>query len=92
MHIDVDTEAEPGDTQGQTLAVEGLPPNVLVSLDPSFDNIPFDAGSTFSYLELPVVNLSADRTEITEGGEAQLLSFHRNFLSFDREIAIAFNF
>ena len=76
LHIDVDTESDPGDTQGQTVAVEGLPPNVLVSLDPSFENITFDEGETFSYLELPVVSLSADSSAITEGGAPQLLTFH----------------
>ena len=76
LHIDVDTESEPGDTQGQTVAVADLPSNVLVSFDPSFENIPFDAGETFSYLELPVVSLSANRTVISEGEEPQLLTFH----------------
>lgn len=76
LHIDVDTESDPGATQGQTVAVPNLPPNVLVSLDPSFDNLTFDAGATFSYLELPVVSFSADRTVIIEGGEPQLLTFH----------------
>ncbi len=56
LYIDVDTESAPGDTQGQTKAVSGLTPNVLVSLNPSFDNIAFDAEEVFSYLELPVVN------------------------------------
>ena len=51
LHIDVDTESEPGDTQGATVAVPDLPPNVEVSLDPSFDNLDFDADEVFSYLE-----------------------------------------
>ncbi|MGF1480835.1 MAG: nucleoside hydrolase [Cyanophyceae cyanobacterium] len=75
LHIDVDTESDPGDTQGQTQAVPGLPPNVLVSLNPSFDNIAFDAGEVFSYIELPTVSFSADSTVIAEGGDPQLLTF-----------------
>ena len=51
LHIEVDTESAPGATQGQTNAVSGLPPNVFVSLDPSFDNLPFNASEVFSYLE-----------------------------------------
>lgn len=51
LHLDVDTESDPGDTQGETEPVEGLPPNVLVSLDPSFENIDYDADDVFSYLE-----------------------------------------
>ena len=51
LHIDVDTESDPGDTQGQTEAIADLPPNVLVSLDPSFDNLDYDADEVFSYLE-----------------------------------------
>ncbi|MDJ0733021.1 MAG: nucleoside hydrolase [Nostocaceae cyanobacterium] len=47
LHIQVDTESDPGDTQGQTVAVPDLPPNVLVSLNPSFDNIDFDASEIF---------------------------------------------
>lgn len=51
LHIEVDTESDPGATQGQTRAVLGLPPNVLVSLDPSFDNLSFNASEVFSALE-----------------------------------------
>ena len=51
LHIDVDTESDPGDTQGQTEAIADLPPNVLVSLDPSFENLDYDADRVFSYLE-----------------------------------------
>ena len=51
LHIDVDTASEPGDTQGQTEAILDEPPNVLVSLDPSFDNLDYDADEVFSYLE-----------------------------------------
>ncbi|BAY84332.1 hypothetical protein NIES267_38280 [Calothrix parasitica NIES-267] len=76
LHIDVDTESAPGENQGQTFAVPGLNPNVLVSLDPNFDNIKFDAGEVFSYVELPVVGFSVDRTTIVEGGEAQILTFN----------------
>ena len=54
LHLDVDTESDPGDTQGQTIAVEDLPPNVLVSLDPSFNNLDYDADELFSYIELEV--------------------------------------
>ena len=51
LFIDVDTESDPGDTQGRTVAVNGVSPNLLASLDPSFDNLLFDPGDTFSYLE-----------------------------------------
>ncbi len=50
LFIEVDTTADPGATQGQTRAIAGQPPNSLVSLSPSFDNLPFDQGETFSYL------------------------------------------
>ncbi len=50
LFIDVDTTSDPGATQGQTRAVSGQPPNVLVSLDPSFNNLPFNQSETFSYL------------------------------------------
>ncbi|MEM9002833.1 MAG: nucleoside hydrolase [Cyanobacteria bacterium P01_F01_bin.86] len=51
LHIDIDTETAPGETQGQTLPVAGLPPNALGSLDPSFDNLSFSAAELFSSLE-----------------------------------------
>lgn len=51
LHIDVDTESDPGDTQGQTEVIPDSTPNVLVSLDPSFDNLNYDADEIFSYLE-----------------------------------------
>lgn len=51
LHIDVDTESDPGETQGATVSVPDLPPNVLVSLDPSFDNLDYDADELFSSLE-----------------------------------------
>ncbi len=79
LHIDVDTESDPGDTQGDTVAVADLPPNVLVSLDPSFDNIDFDASEVFSALdetELPTVSFNVDKTVIVEGGDPQLLTFN----------------
>ncbi|MGV2829620.1 nucleoside hydrolase [Myxosarcina sp. GI1(2024)] len=91
VHIDVDTASDPGENQGQTSVVEDLPPNVLASLNPSFANIPFDAGEVFSYLELPVVNFSADRTAITEGGQAQLLTFHLSEPAPEGELVINLN-
>ncbi|KMW70063.1 nucleoside hydrolase [Limnoraphis robusta CS-951] len=51
LHIEIDTESAPGETQGQTQVIPGLPPNTLVSLDPSFDNLSFNAGNLFAYLE-----------------------------------------
>lgn len=51
LHIQVDTESAPGATQGQTVAVPGLPPNALVSLNPSFDNLSFSASEVFSFPE-----------------------------------------
>ncbi|MCC5609840.1 nucleoside hydrolase [Nostoc sp. CHAB 5834] len=51
LYLEVDTLSDPGTTQGQTLAVPNLPPNVLVSLNPNFNNLPFSAGELFSYLE-----------------------------------------
>ncbi len=79
LHIDVDTESDPGDTQGDTVAVADLPSNLLVSLDPSFDNIDFDASEVFSALsetELPTVSFSVDTTVIVEGGDPQLTTFN----------------
>lgn len=51
LHIQVDVDSAPGDTQGQTSAIAGLPPNTLVSLDSSFDNLPFSASELFSFSE-----------------------------------------
>lgn len=57
LHIDVDTQSAPGNTQGETEPVAELPPNVLVSIDPSFDNLDFDTDEVFSYLgEIPVAD------------------------------------
>ena len=53
IHIAIDTESTPGETQGQTKPVDGLPPNTLVSLDPSFDNVSFSAAELFSSLATP---------------------------------------
>ncbi len=59
LHIQVDTEGNPAQTQGQTLVVPGLPPNVLVSLDASFNNLNFTASNLFSVLgrRIPDPNL-----------------------------------
>lgn len=51
LHIEVDTNSAPGTSQGQTFVVPELPPNALVSLDASFDNLPFTAGEVFSVLQ-----------------------------------------
>ena len=51
LHIDIDTESDPGDTQGATVPTDGEPPNVQVSLDPSFDNLDFAADEVFSVFE-----------------------------------------
>ena len=51
LHIDVDTESEPGETQGAIIVDPDLPPNIQVSLDPSFDNLDYDADEVFAYLE-----------------------------------------
>jgi len=54
LFIDVDTQSDPGATQGQTKAIPGLSPNVLVALDPSFDNLSFTAGGTFAAVPEPI--------------------------------------
>lgn len=51
LHIQVDVDSLPGDTQGQTNAISNLPANALVSLDSSFDNLPFGASELFSSSE-----------------------------------------
>lgn len=53
LFIDVDTTTAPGESQGRTFNVPGLPPNVLVQLNPDFDNISFDAASVFKSLIVP---------------------------------------
>lgn len=53
LHIEINVDSPPSESQGQTFAVEGLPPNALVSLDASFDDIPFDASELFSVLAPP---------------------------------------
>lgn len=52
LRLEIDTTLDPGGTQGQTEVVTGTP-NVLVSLDPSFDNLPFNPSEVFSYLQSP---------------------------------------
>jgi purine nucleosidase/pyrimidine-specific ribonucleoside hydrolase len=48
--LNVDTESDPGANQGQTFVdPNGFP--IFVSLDPSFDNLPFNASNLFAYLE-----------------------------------------
>lgn len=51
LYLEVDTQSDPGTTQGQTRAIPGLTPNVLVLLDPSFSNLSFSSAETFSNLE-----------------------------------------
>ncbi|MEB3282894.1 MAG: nucleoside hydrolase [Lyngbya sp.] len=50
LSLNVDTESAPGENQGRTFVDEnGFP--VFVSLNPSFDNLPFNEGNLFAYLE-----------------------------------------
>ncbi len=49
LFLEVDTMTAPGASQGQTRAISGKAPNVLVSLNPSFDNLSLSQGETFSY-------------------------------------------
>ncbi|WP_413163700.1 nucleoside hydrolase [Capilliphycus salinus ALCB114379] len=50
LSLNVDTESAPGENQGRTFVDEnGFP--VFVSLNPSFDNVPFNEGNLFAYLE-----------------------------------------
>lgn len=51
LHIQIDTESAPGETQGQTVPIADLSPNSLGSLNPSFDNLSFSAAELFSSLE-----------------------------------------
>ncbi len=53
LHIAIDTDTLPGESQGQTSAIDGLPPNAQVSLDASFDRLPFDANGLFSFSPPP---------------------------------------
>ncbi|WP_013322372.1 nucleoside hydrolase [Gloeothece verrucosa] len=50
LHLEVDTKTAPGENQGQTYVVPNAPPNIYVSLKPSFDNLSFKAGELFSSL------------------------------------------
>jgi hypothetical protein len=75
LHIEVDTTSAPGSTQGQTKVVSGLTPNVLVSLNPSFNNISFNASQVFSsLLDIDTVTsgvtttLAAAKTNLTLTG------------------------
>lgn len=69
LHIDIDTESDPGDTQGKTKAVEGLPPNILVSLNPSFDNLDFDTSEVFSTLGNDII-VGTEANDTIVGTEA----------------------
>lgn len=53
LHLKIDTVSAPGETQGQTVVVPGLPPNVYVSLNPSFDNLTFSTRQVFSAKPVP---------------------------------------
>ncbi|GCL41585.1 nucleoside hydrolase [Dolichospermum planctonicum] len=75
LHIEVDTTSAPGSIQGQTKVVSGLTPNVLVSLNPSFNNISFNASQLFSsLLDIDTVTsgvtttLAAAKTNLTLTG------------------------
>jgi len=48
LHINIITDTPPGETQGQTVAVDGRPPNANVCLNPSFDNLSFSTREVFS--------------------------------------------
>ncbi len=50
LRIEIDTESEPGETQGDMVVVADAPSNVNVSLNPSFDNLSFNASQVFSAL------------------------------------------
>ena len=70
LHIDVDTESDPGDTQGATVPAADEPPNVLVSLDPSFDNLDYDADEVFSNLEdIPTADAEVETVFGTGGND-----------------------
>ncbi|MBD2346819.1 nucleoside hydrolase [Anabaena subtropica] len=62
LYLEVDTTSDPGSTQGQTRTIPNLPANVLVSLNPSFDNLPFGPGEVFSYLQTKSVPEPASTT------------------------------
>jgi len=47
LHLDVDTDGLPNDTQGQLVVIDDLSPNVNVYLDPSFDNLDFGPSMLF---------------------------------------------
>ncbi|VEP15600.1 Nucleoside hydrolase [Hyella patelloides LEGE 07179] len=64
LHIEVDVDSPPEDTQGQTFAVEGLPPNASVSLDASFEDLPFNASELFSSLETPTSTAVSEPTSL----------------------------
>lgn len=51
LHIQIDVSPDPGGTQGRTEAIDGLPPNTLVSFDQSFDNLPYSSQELFSNLQ-----------------------------------------
>ncbi|MDB9342831.1 nucleoside hydrolase [Nodularia spumigena CS-586/05] len=82
LHIEVDTTSSPGETQGQTRVIPDLTPNVLVSLNPSFANITFNASQVFSALDSTVVKFGSnaddeitlettEKTEILFTGDGQ---------------------
>ena len=54
LPLEVDTQSAPDETQGQTKVNSGLSPNVLVSLNPSFDNLPYNSGDLFATISEPV--------------------------------------
>ncbi|KAB8332550.1 nucleoside hydrolase [Scytonema tolypothrichoides VB-61278] len=74
LYITVDTESDPGATQGQTVVVPGLPPNVLVSLNPSFNNIPYSASELFAVLaaqaKVPGFSIGTPRDDVVYGTNA----------------------
>ncbi|MBF2028580.1 MAG: nucleoside hydrolase [Oscillatoriales cyanobacterium C42_A2020_001] len=47
LALEVDVASAPGDTQGQLRVIPNSPPNVLVSFDPSFNNLSFKSTELF---------------------------------------------
>ncbi|MBD2608343.1 nucleoside hydrolase [Scytonema hofmannii FACHB-248] len=75
LSITVDTESDPGATQGQLIVVPDQPPNILASLNPSFDNIPYSPSELFAVIaaqaSVPGFSIGTSGDDVVYGSDAR---------------------
>lgn len=68
LALEVDATSAPGDTQGQLRVIPNAPPNVLVSFDPSFNNLSFKSTELFSSQSAAIPEPSTMLGALVAGG------------------------